>query len=232
MRTWRWPCETNLWEVVGLYRQAKRRAGQLNFMDLLIQAGCLLQHDEARVYLQKRYARILIDEFQDTNPLPAEVLLLLASENAAERDWRRVTPAPGKLFAVGDPKQSVYRFRRADVALYRQIVNGLGTRGVERRSLQSSLRSVQPIQDFVNAAFWERMADYLPLENGRPPLPNQPAVIALPMPFPYGSRNLSKDAILRCSPAAVAGFVEWLVTRSEWVVSDPGEPSRWRTARC
>ena len=56
-----------------------------------------------------------MDEFQDTDPLQAELLLLLAADDPAERDWTAVRPVPGKLFIVGDPKQSIYRFRRADV---------------------------------------------------------------------------------------------------------------------
>ena len=64
---------------------------------------------------------IFVDEFQDTDPLQAEILLLLAADDPAEPDWRARTPVPGKLFIVGDPKQSIYRFRRADVALYEDV---------------------------------------------------------------------------------------------------------------
>lgn len=215
-----------LWEPVVRYEAAKRRRGQLDFMDLLVHACRLLRHDAAREYFQQRYERILIDEFQDTDPLQAEVMMLLSASDAKERDWRKVTPAPGKLFLVGDPKQSIYRFRRADVALYREISKGLGERGVERSSLQKSLRSVRPLQDFVNAAFAERMEDYLPLEGGREPIAGQPSLIALPMPYPYGKRNISKDQIDKCSPNAVAAFVHWLVEGSGWRVSDPRHPDR------
>src|SRR5262249_49565406 len=102
-----------LWEVVALYQQQKKRAGQLDFMDLLLYARDLLRHDGARAGLQQVYQRIFVDEFQDTDPLQAEILLLLAASDPGERDWHRATPAPGKLYVVGDPKQSIYRFRRA-----------------------------------------------------------------------------------------------------------------------
>jgi superfamily I DNA/RNA helicase len=68
-----------LWEVVGLYQQEKQRAGQLDFLDLLLSARDLLRHDGARADLQRVYQRIFVDEFQDTDPLQAEILLLLAA---------------------------------------------------------------------------------------------------------------------------------------------------------
>ena len=216
----------DLWDVVALYQDAKQRRGQLDFMDLLMQASLLLRDDGARQYFQRRYERILIDEFQDTDPLQAEVLLLLAADDPSERDWRKATPQPGKLFLVGDPKQSIYRFRRADVALYRRISDSLGARGVEQRSIDKSRRSSTPIQEFVNAAFAERMPHYLPLRDGRDPIPNQPAIVALPMPFPYGTKNIAKSAIDKCSPNAVAAFVDWLVNQSGWRVTDPQHPGR------
>lgn len=215
-----------LWPVVLRYEQAKARGGKLDFHDLLIYGARLLHHDEARWFFQRRYQRIFVDEFQDTDPLQAEILLLLTADDAGERNWRNVTPSPGKLFLVGDPKQSIYRFRRADVESYRSICHGLTVRGVAREALQSSHRSVESLQRFVNAAFEERMPEYLPLINGRPDASNQPAVIALPMPNPYGMRNITKKAINECSPAAVGAFVDWLVNESGWRVSDPREPER------
>src|SRR5437764_9735852 len=97
-----------LWEVVGLYQQQKRMAGQLDFMDLLLCARELLRDDGARAQLQQDYQRIFVDEFQDTDPLQAEILLLLAAADPAERDWRKAMPAPGKLFVVGDATHSIY----------------------------------------------------------------------------------------------------------------------------
>ena len=67
---------------------------------------------------QRRFRALLVDEFQDTDPLQAELILLLAAR------WRRAgepPPRAGALFIVGDPKQSIYRFRRADVGVYSRI---------------------------------------------------------------------------------------------------------------
>jgi ATP-dependent exoDNAse (exonuclease V) beta subunit len=209
-----------LWEVVGLYQEEKRRAGQLDFMDLLLCARELLRHDGARADLQRVYRRIFVDEFQDTDPLQAEILLLLASGDAAERDWRKVTPAPGKLYVVGDPKQSIYRFRRADARLFHRVCSDLRAAGVAERRLTSSTRSTGAIQSFVNAAFEQSIENYLPLEGGVEAPAGQPSIVALPMPEPYGSRNISNVRIDACSPDAVAGFIQWLCTESGWKVRD------------
>ena len=64
---------------------------------------------------------MLIDEFQDTDPVQAELALLLTSDQEPDGDWRELRPAPGRLTVVGDPKQSIYRFRRADIAVYDQV---------------------------------------------------------------------------------------------------------------
>jgi len=97
---------------------------------LLVCARDLLR-DEAgvRAELQTRFTHYFVDEFQDTDPLQAEILLLLAADDPAETDWHRVAPRPGKLFLVGDPKQSIYRFRRADVAIYEGVKRQLAARG-------------------------------------------------------------------------------------------------------
>ncbi len=209
-----------LWEVAGLYQEKKKSAGQLDFMDLLLHARDLLRHDAARGELQGMYERIFVDEFQDTDPLQAEILLLLAAADAGESDWRRAAPSGGKLFVVGDPKQSIYRFRRADAGLFRRVCADLHAAGAERRALTSSTRSIATIQSFVNAAFATSIPDYLPLDGGVAAPAGQPGVIALPMPRPYGTRNISNVKIEECSPGAVAAFIEWLCRQSGWKVRD------------
>jgi ATP-dependent helicase/nuclease subunit A len=209
-----------LWNVVGLYQDRKRLAGQLDFMDLLLYARDLLRHDGARAQLQRDYERIFVDEFQDTDPLQAEILLLLAAADPAERDWRKAIPAPGKLYVVGDPKQSIYRFRRADARLFHRICRDLTSAGVASEKLPRSTRSTCTIQAFVNAAFAPAIPGYLPLEGGVDDSPLQPGVIALPMPYPYGTRNLAKGRIESCSPNAVAAFIQWLWKESGWTVRD------------
>ena len=187
-----------------------------------------------RAELQRRFTHIFVDEFQDTDPLQAEILLLLASADPAVAHWREVTPVPGKLFVVGDPKQSIYRFRRADVGIYQEVKALLASRGAAVVELRSSFRAVPDVQRLVNAAFSPRMVDdaatlqsgYVPLAAYRDERPGQPSVVALPVPKPYGRWGLTKTAIDESLPDAVAAFVRWLVEESGWRVTErerPGE---------
>ena len=96
---------------------------------------------EVRRSFQQRFKRLFVDEFQDTDPLQAEILLLLAADDPAVADWRKVRPVPGKLFIVGDPKQSIYRFRRADVGIYRGVYEMLEAAGAKRVTLRTSFRA-------------------------------------------------------------------------------------------
>jgi ATP-dependent helicase/nuclease subunit A len=224
-----------MWDLVVRYDQLKRRAGKLDFVDLLLLARDLVRDNhEVRRYLQDRFTHIFIDEFQDTDPLQAEILLLLAADDPAEADWRNVAPKPGKLFVVGDPKQSVYKFRRADVVLYRDIRDGLAQRGAAVVQLTTSFRALRPIQQLVNAAFETEMQDdaaagqaaYAPLHGDTPAIDGQPSVIALPAPRPYGSMRISRIAIDACLPETIVAFCEWLVRKSGWKVRDLEDPAK------
>lgn len=228
--------------AVERYEEAKSSLGKLDFHDLLIKARNLLRSDgTVRAHLQQRYSHLFVDEFQDTDPLQAEILLLLAADNPEQGDWRRARPAAGKLFVVGDPKQSIYRFRRADVVLYHDVKKMLADRGVEVLHLTTSFRSVAPIQRVVNAAFAPLMtgdhdagsADYIALGEHREQITGQPAVIALPPPRPYGPRNLSNREIEACQPYATVEFVRWLIEDSgfEVEVPDPERPGRRMRSR-
>jgi len=216
-------------DLVAAYTARKQRSGKLDFLDLLLLVRNLVRDNrEVRNYLQQRYARIFVDEFQDTDPLQAEVLILLSADDPAQNNWRDVTPAPGKLFVVGDPKQSIYKFRRADVVLYETVCAALASRGVARLRLTKSFRAVRPIQQMVNAAFAPEMtgdlyagqAAYAPLEEHTPAYVDQPAIVVLPAHSPYGLQRIKKERVDACQPGAIAGFIEWLVNDSGWKVRD------------
>jgi ATP-dependent exoDNAse (exonuclease V) beta subunit len=215
--------------AIERYEALKARAGALDFLDLLLGARNLVRDNpQVREGFQKRFKRIFVDEFQDTDPLQAEILLLLASDDPRERNWKAVRPVPGRLFLVGDPKQSIYRFRRADVAVYRDVCRRLAQLGATEVKLTTSFRSVRQIQACVNAAFEPVMtgdeltlqADYVPLSPHRPDLSGQPAIVALPVPEPYARRNVSGFAVEKSLPQAVAALVDWIVTGSGWRVTE------------
>ncbi|GMU79525.1 MAG: ATP-dependent DNA helicase [Acidimicrobiia bacterium] len=147
--------------VVGFVRasvEQRRRAGRLEFHDLLVLARDLVRRDATvRAALHDRYHHLLLDEFQDTDPLQIELAVLIATSDADvdDRPWWECSVAPGRLFVVGDPKQSIYRFRRADIELYHQVRDFFG----ERLSLSTSFRSRPAVIEFVNSVFRALLGD-------------------------------------------------------------------------
>jgi ATP-dependent helicase/nuclease subunit A len=227
--------QVELRTCVDRYETLKAREGALDFLDLLLRARDLIRDDQTvRQHFQQRFTRIFVDEFQDTDPLQAELLLLLASDEPGEGRWRHVQPTPGKLFIVGDPKQSIYRFRRADIAMYRDVCDLLIARGAVPVQLRRSFRGTPNIQRAVNAAFAPVMdgdpkrlqAGYMALEAARDDHPSQPSVVALPVPEPYAQKFISPREIERSLPDAVGAYVEWLLTRSGWTVTERRDPGR------
>jgi len=218
--------------VVAEREQLKRRRGALDFVDLLSITRDLIRDNQAvREQLQRRFTHLFIDEFQDTDPLQAEILLLLASASPEDTDYRRLQIEPGKLFVVGDPKQAIYRFRRAEVTLYERIKSELLAQGAELLHLTTNFRSRPAIQAAVNAAFSQAMvaqddgsqAEYVALAEHREELDQRPSVIALPVPEPYGAwYKPTKTALSSSFPRAVGGFVEWLLNDSGWRVEEDG----------
>lgn len=212
------------------YEDLKRRAGRLDFLDLLLRVRDMLQSDRAvRLELQNKFTHLLVDEFQDTDPLQAEILLLLAAADPNEADFSRVKTIPGKLFVVGDPKQSIYRFRRADVTLYEATKQQLIAAGASLVHLTTSFRSVPSIQSAVNAAFAQVMrgsedgsqASYVALTPFRDEPKDRPTLIALPVPRPYAHYGKIADYVINESfPDAVGAFVDFLVNKSGWTIRE------------
>jgi ATP-dependent helicase/nuclease subunit A len=143
------------------YRREKLQRAAVDFYDQIALAQTLLRtHQSIREELQNRYRAIMVDEFQDTDPMQMEVVRLLCGEG----DW------PRKLFVVGDEKQSIYRFRGADVGLFRDLRSAVPEAG--RLSLATNYRSRPGVLRFVNSLFARRLSGYEPLvpkrtESGR-----------------------------------------------------------------
>ena len=151
---------------------ARRRAVTLNYNDLLQYAATLLRNNlEVRAALQDKYRWLFVDEFQDTDPIQAEVILLLAGSPMTERDWTRVHLRPGALFVVGDPKQSIYRFRRADIEIYQRVRERIEATGGQVATLTTCFRSVPALCEWANTAFGK----LFPVD----PTPHQPGFAGL-----------------------------------------------------
>ncbi|MEK7370315.1 MAG: UvrD-helicase domain-containing protein, partial [candidate division NC10 bacterium] len=124
-------------------KAARQRAVALNSGDLLESVARLLrERPDVRAALQRKYRWLFVDEFQDTDPIQAEVFLLLAAEPGAGPDWTQAPLRPGALFIVGDPKQSIYRFRRADIDTYTRVKERIQATGGRVLELTASFRSV------------------------------------------------------------------------------------------
>jgi ATP-dependent exoDNAse (exonuclease V) beta subunit len=134
----------------------RRQAGQLEFHDLLVLARQMLRGPHARVVraaLHRRYRHLLIDEFQDTDPIQIELAVLIAGpDSAREAPWDQVDVRPGHLFFVGDPKQSIYRFRRADISLFLRAADRFG-RDDALLALTTNYRSTRAVIAAVNHMF-------------------------------------------------------------------------------
>ncbi len=132
--------------------------GFVSFDGLLARARDLLRdHPAIRRELKARFRAVLVDEFQDTDPVQYEMILYLAEAAGREaQEWRSLALEPGKLFIVGDPKQSIYAFRRADMEAYDHVVEdrilGRAPAG-ERHSLQANFRTHAGVLHVVNACF-------------------------------------------------------------------------------
>ena len=184
-----------LQSAATIYGDLRRDLGGLNYQDLLLQAAALLRDKpKIREYFRKRFTHLLVDEFQDTDPIQAEVMLLLTADDPKQTDWHRCKPFPGSLFVVGDPKQSIYRFRRADIVTYSEVKRIIEANG-ELVALTTNFRSQKPVIDWVNATFEQILPDiadkYSPARcsmiPGQPPKDKEKVgVEVLRVPEEYG----------------------------------------------
>lgn len=141
-------------ELLADYEARKRAAAALDFDDLLLRARALVrEHDDVRRALGRRYQHIFVDEFQDTDPVQAEVIFAVAAEEMPAA-WTDAIPRPGALFLVGDPKQAIYRFRGAHVEAYTAVYKTFETRDPTAIiRLTANFRSAPEILHHVNSCF-------------------------------------------------------------------------------
>jgi len=131
-------------DVALRYEAEKAEGARLDFDDLQLKMRGLLRHEAVCAQLARRFRFVMVDEYQDTNTLQIEILLPLLNHLAS-----------GNLFIVGDPKQSIYRFRDADVRVFEKttsaIVSAAGADAVV--ALGESFRPLRDIAAFVNLVF-------------------------------------------------------------------------------
>jgi ATP-dependent helicase/nuclease subunit A len=186
--------------VVALYERRKTAAGLLDFVDLLLKTRDALRDSDAlRRHLRERFQVLIVDEFQDTDPLQVDIARRLSSER------------PGVLTVVGDAKQSIYRFRRAEVTLFRRLADEARAKpGHAVLHLVQNFRSRPAILRFVNRVFARIIREsetagqpaYEPIDPP-PGLGDEPAVIALRFEAPL----CEGDDLLRAEAAALAALV-------------------------
>lgn len=207
--------------------------GRLDFTDLLGRLRGLLRDDRvARRALQRRFRYLLVDEFQDTDPLQAEIVFFLCEAEPLAGDWREAVLEPGKLFVVGDPKQSIYRFRRADIAMYDQVktlIDGQpgGTGRLE--AINQNFRTTPAVANWVNNVFAgafdadqapARQPGYQWVEPYRPAATG-PRVVMLPGSARDGAEG-SADAVRAAEARAVAALLAGMRAAEDgrWMVQN------------
>ncbi|MCH8818552.1 MAG: UvrD-helicase domain-containing protein [Chloroflexi bacterium] len=207
-------------EFVTGYAAERRSAGRAEFHDMLAWAVELLEDDAARRHFQDRYRYVLVDEFQDTDPLQVELVRKLTDRDGAGR------PTPGALFVVGDPKQSIYRFRHADLPTLNRLRSDMGD-GLTL--ITQNFRSNASLVGWVNHVFalWmdgggsPHQADYVPLESDDEPPDAEPMfgvhIVGEALP------ETRVDAVRRVEMAELARLARE-IGDGRWTVHDENGP--------
>jgi len=200
--------------AIQYYEDRRREDNKLNFEDLLMHARRLLRDNpEVRRYFSRKFTHILVDELQDTDPIQAEMLLYLKGVDFEERDWQKARLAPGALFLVGDPKQSIYRFRRADIDTYNLLKKIAVESGGEVLSLTSNFRSLKALAQWNNPIFKEafpeeatrHQAAFAPLDTVREEEAGTKCGV-YKIIMPKVARNKGEE-IAEADAAAIAGWI-------------------------
>ena len=172
----------------------------LTFHDLLMLTRDLLRdRPTVRASIQERYPILLVDEFQDTDPLQAEILAYLSSQDPETKDWQACRPRDGSLFIVGDDKQSIYRFRRADMGVFNDTKERLNNEPNGRaEKLTKNFRSREPICEWCDNAFEalfsspeysDIQAKYESFDAQKPGSPEDTAIRRKPVKYQKGNEG-------------------------------------------
>jgi ATP-dependent helicase/nuclease subunit A len=227
-------------DFLPVWKTRKQAGGFLEFEDQLQAARqLLLRSRAARREFQKRFATLLVDEFQDTDPTQLDIVLLLSCTDLDQTDPARLAPAPGRLFIVGDPKQSIYRFRGADIETYLEVVDDarISTLGLERVEISTNYRSVPSILRFVDEAFRDVMKksldglyqrDYLAFgaAGARAGAGVTPSVTIVGDRDESGALKGSGPQFIRLESTRLAKLIREIHGNEEWLVEEAGSSFR------
>lgn len=229
----------------GEIEKGLKSAGKLSFFDYLYYLRNMLANDangngKLTKHIYDRHKYFFIDEFQDTNPMQAEVFFHLTAKRH-NPNWKECMPEDGSLFIVGDPKQSIYRFRCADVSAYIRIkklfLNGVGIVA----KLTDNFRSRNALKTYFNEAFTllldeedENNCKFESVTNAGPDFAENPTI-------PDGSMLLEgfKMYVANCGNSVppskafnkdhkkVCKLIKNMVRNSKYLIQDnPGEEPR------
>ncbi len=226
-------------------RRAKQKQALLSFADVMGMAVAILRDNlELRRYYQERFSHILIDEFQDNNSLQRDLLFLLSAR--PEHNRAGGIPAatelePGKLFFVGDEKQSIYLFRGADVSVFKGLSSEISEIGGSYLSLRTNYRSHPSLIRFFNAVFPSIMepsdrtfeAEFQPLESREEnPESVEPVIRFLYRPFDTDEDRAADPELLHRDDAeayAIAKFIDSSVRGGRTLTVEAGGRKRAAT---
>jgi ATP-dependent exoDNAse (exonuclease V) beta subunit len=226
------------WLVMRRHREERAHRGVVTFDELLSRARDLLRDDPAvRALVHEQFPLVLVDEFQDTDPVQWELIRLVT----ADPDDVQARPLPGRLVVVGDPKQAIYAFRGADIDTYTDALDEF--RGPEHPlgevfELTTNFRSVGPLIEWVNRVFAAAMSgkpkqvDYRDLDIRHRPVAETPGPTVTVLRDPEqppnadGTRATGIVESTRLEPLLVAQEIARAV-RDGWLITTPqGEDSR------
>ena len=210
------------------YAAQRKGQGRAGFHDMLVWARNMLRDNlDARDHFRRRFSHLLIDEAQDTDFIQAEIAMFLAERvlpnttDARPRDWADITPQEGKLFVVGDPKQSIYRFRRADVRQMRRLQESMGG---ETLQLVQNFRSQRPVVDWVNTLFAKWMAqdggeqaEYTPINHRWTAATEHKSA---PRVWTLGDENEGRLETVRRQEAADIALLLHQIVGEQWQILD------------
>jgi ATP-dependent helicase/nuclease subunit A len=204
-------------------QQARGREGKLTFDDMILRVRDLLAASPpAREAFRQQFDQLLIDEFQDTDPLQSEIARSFAEDPATGQIQ------PGRLFLVGDPKQSIYRFRGADMSAFARVRESMKESGAGVEELDVNHRSRPVILDWVNSVFARMIGDganpmvqpaYKPIQPRRDDQLAGPGVAIV-----GGAIEALASVIREMESSSVAALCKQVVEIDGWQVSDHGEP--------